>query len=163
MIKKINIYNYLFLKKEKNNEFNKYFFNKFLKIFIILISLIIDFIILKKNKINIKICLCTLGKLENKYAREFVEYYKNYGINKIFIYDNNDINGETFETVLSDYIKKDFVKIINYRGKFAPQLKMLNNCYKTNYKKYDWFIMFDMDEFIYLKRYSNIKLFLINV
>ena len=35
-------------------------------------------IILLKDfrKGNIKICLCTMGKEENLYAKEFIEYYK---------------------------------------------------------------------------------------
>ena len=52
---------------------------------------------------NINICICTIGKNENLYAKEFVEYYYNLGIDKIFIYDNNDIEGENFEDILSDY------------------------------------------------------------
>ena len=52
-----------------------------------------------------KICICSIGKNENLYAKEFVEHYKSIGIDKIFIYDNNDIQGESFETILSDYIK----------------------------------------------------------
>ena len=60
-----------------------------------------------------KVCICTLGKNENLYSREFVEHYKKYGVDKIFIYDNNDIDGEKFENFLSDYINKGFVEIIN--------------------------------------------------
>ena len=52
----------------------------------------------------IKICLCTIGKNENKYTREFINHYQKYGVDKIFIYDNNDINGESFYDVSSDYI-----------------------------------------------------------
>ena len=63
-----------------------------------------QFIKIYKNADNIKICLCTLGKLENRYAREFVEHYKRYGVDKIFIYDNNEIKGEKFDLVLADYI-----------------------------------------------------------
>lgn len=109
---------------------------------------------------NIKICVCTSGKKENLYAREFVEHYKLYGVDKIFIYDNNEINGEVFDNVLSDYISNKFVEIINYRGKIQAQLQMLNNCYKNIYEKYDWFILFDMDEFIHLKSHINIKSYL---
>ena len=107
-----------------------------------------------------KVCLCTLGKEENKYAREFVEHYKKYGIDKIIIYDNNDLNGEKFETVLSDYIRNKYVEIRNFRGKLTIQLKVLNDCYKNNNKIFDLFAMFDMDEFIYLKNFKNIKIFL---
>ena len=107
-----------------------------------------------------KVCVCTLGKRENKYAREFVEHYKKYGIDKIIIYDNNDPKDEKFETVLSDYIKSKYVEIKNFRGKSKIQIKAMNDCYKNNYKKYDWFVMVDMDEFIFLDKYKSIKLFL---
>ena len=65
--------------------------------------------------LNIKVCVCTCGKNENKYVREFVEYYRQYNVDKIFIYDNNEENGEKFESVISDYINDGFVSIINYR------------------------------------------------
>ena len=94
--------------------------------------------------------------------REYVEHYIKYGVDKIFIYDNNDLNGEFFETVISDYIKNKYVKIINYRGKQTMQINMMRDCYKNNNKKYDWFIMYDMDEFIFLRNYNNIKNFLNN-
>ncbi len=35
--------------------------------------------------------------MENHYIREWIEYYLNLGVDKIFLYDNNDINGEKFE------------------------------------------------------------------
>ena len=49
---------------------------------------------------NYKICICTVGKMENKYIKEFVEYYKHLGVDKIFLYDNNELNGEKFEDVI---------------------------------------------------------------
>ena len=36
----------------------------------------------------------------------------------------------------------------------------MNDCYKTNHNKFNWLIFYDIDEFIYLKYYKNIKLFL---
>ena len=59
----------------------------------------------------IKACLCVIGKNENLYVKEFVTYYKNLGYNHIYIYDNNDVNGERFEDVLDDEIKSNFVTI----------------------------------------------------
>ena len=107
-----------------------------------------------------KVCICTIAKQENKYVREFVEHYKNYGVDKIFLYDNNDQNDEKYEFILQDYIQNNFVEIINYRGKIKPQLQSYKNCYKNNYKKYNWLAFYDIDEFIYLKKFKNIKLFL---
>ena len=109
---------------------------------------------------NIKVCICTLGKNENKYIKEFVEYYKNYGIDKIILYDNNDVDGERFEVIINDYIKQGFVEIKNWRGMEKVQFKIMNNCYQNNYQKFDWLIFYDIDEFIYLKNYNNIKIFL---
>ena len=66
---------------------------------------------------NIRVCLCTLGKKENLYIKEFIQYYEKIGIDKIFLYDNNDINDERFEPIIEEYINKSFVKLYNWRGK----------------------------------------------
>ena len=112
------------------------------------------------NKNDTKVCICVSGKKENKYIKEYVEHYKSLGIDKIFLYDNNDLNDERFETVLSDYIKNGFIQIFDYRGKTAPQLKIYEKCYNSNKNKFDWFIFFDIDEFIHLNNYNGIKDFL---
>ena len=148
---KISILLYKLLEK-----YNYLIFVKLLMILIISIKIIKN----NLNKKNIKVCLCSPGKTENKYIREFVRHYKKYNIDKIFIYDNNDINGEKFEDVINDYIKSNYVKIIDFRGKKRAILEMMNNCYQKNYNYYDWIIFFEIDEFIYLKNYKNIKNFL---
>ena len=128
------------------------------KIFAILFTLCIIYSI-KPSKKN-EICLCSIGKGENLYAREFVEYYKKLGVNKIFIYDNNDKNGESFDMVLQDYVDKKFVDIIDIRGIIAPQKKSIEDCRKKNFRKFDWLLFFDFDEFLFLRNYTNIKDFL---
>ena len=77
-----------------------------------------------------KVCLFTPSKYENLYIREFIEYYIKYGVDKIFIYDNNDINGEIIENIILNYIKNGSVEVINYRGKEKAQLELMNDCYK---------------------------------
>ena len=109
---------------------------------------------------NLKVCLCSVAKEENRYVREFVEHYKKYGIDKIYIYDNNDINGEKFEDVINDYIKSGFVEIIDYHGVKQPQLPAYNDCYKRFNSQYGWLIFYDIDEFIYLKDFTSFKTFL---
>ena len=145
-----------------NEEKHALNYNYYKVSFMILIILII--IISFPTKINFthKICLCTIGKDENKYIREFVEFYKNKEVDKIFLYDNNDLNGEKFEYVINDYINSGFVDIINYRGFKSPQLHSYKDCYKKNNASYDWFIYYDIDEFIYLKDFNSIKSFLFN-
>ena len=41
------------------------------------------------EKKDIRVALCTMGKEENLYVNEFVEYYIKIGIDHIFIYDDN--------------------------------------------------------------------------
>ena len=156
-------------KKKIKNKILFYYNNdnytyKFLKLYILKLIFIVIIIksslYFKTKKKLLKVCLCTIGKLENRYIREFVEHYKNYKVDKIFIYDNNEINGEKFDNLLKDYINNNFIEIINVRGKKRKQLKMFQNCYNKNYKKFDWLIFYDIDEFIYLKNIHNIKDFL---
>ena len=68
------------------------------------------------------------------------------GFHHIYIYDNNEINGEKFEEVISEEIKNGFVSIINYRGYKAIQVEAYYDCYKNNYKKFKWLAFFDFDE-----------------
>ena len=55
------------------------------------------------------VCVCSICKNENLYIKEFVEYHLLLGVNKIIIYDNNDINGEEIIKPLEYYIKKNIL------------------------------------------------------
>ena len=114
------------------------------------------------NKEDYRVCVCTLGKKENRYIREFVEHYKKYGVDKIYLYDNNNNDGERFEEVINDYVEEGFVEIVDFRGKIRPIYRIMNDCYRKNYKNYNWLIFFEIDEYIYLKDFNNVKIFLRN-
>ena len=107
-----------------------------------------------------KVALCCIGRLENQYAIEFVEYYKQLGIDKIFIYDNNYDEEEHFEDVLQEYMDENIVEIIDYRNKENHQLIAYNDCYKKHCDEYDWIAFFDFDEFLTLENDKDIKSFL---
>lgn len=130
---------------------------------IIIFKLFIIFVIIIENIYihsirAIKICLCTYGKKENRYIREFVEHYKKLGIDKIFLYDNNNIKGERFQEKINDYIRNKFVELINLRGVILKSImNIYNHCYNKNKDKYDWLIYYEIDEFIFLKNYSLLK------
>ena len=115
-----------------------------------------NYIIKNYNYKNVNgLCLCTLGKKENLYSREFVEYYEQLGFNKIIIFDNNDIEGENFEEVLKDYIQNKFVDIIDIRGISAVQLPTFNYCYQKFQKQFDWIAFFDFDEYLFINDSSK--------
>ena len=109
-----------------------------------------------------KVALVCCGRLENRYAVEFVEHYKKLGFDHIFIIDNNRDNEEYFEDVLQSYIDEDFVIIFDYRNKYNVQLfgyiEMYNKI-SLDYN-YDWLFCCDFDEFLTLTKDKNIKEYL---
>ena len=115
---------------------------------------------LNNKSFESNVAICAIAKQENLYIEEFIEYYRNLGIKKIFLYDNNEIKGETFNEVLSNQIIEGFVEIKDYRGIPSPQIRAYNDCYINNNNKFDWIAFYDIDEFLYLKNYSNINDFL---
>ncbi|KAG4097231.1 hypothetical protein H8356DRAFT_426419 [Neocallimastix lanati (nom. inval.)] len=128
------------------------------------------------NNKPLRITLCAIGRDENLYIREWVEWYKNLGVNKIVLYDNNKVDGEKFEDVINDYIINGFVKVINRRGivktnkeigpkeikeKKSVQAESYHDCYYNNYKNNDWIFFFDIDEFLSIEsKYNDIYEFL---
>ena len=119
---------------------------------------------IQQQYLNTKVCICTLGKNENKYILEFVEHYKKYGIDKIFLYDNNDIDGERFEDAIGKYVENNFTEIIDWRGVKgnSTYFGIMDSCYQSHHNEFDWLIFYELDEFLYLKKSSNIKIFLAN-
>ena len=96
--------------------------------------------------------ICCIAKLENNYIREWVEWYKGIGVTNICLYDNNDIDGETFNEVIDDYIESGFVIIENVRGTEGMQLPCYQHCYDKYKDKYQWIGFFDADEYMEIER-----------
>ena len=91
-----------------------------------------------------------MGKKENLYTREFIEYYLDLGVDHILIYDNNDPFTEKIEDII-DLQYKDKITLFDTKQlNINNQPEVFTNCYKNNYKIYDWFIMVDMDEYLYI-------------
>ena len=107
-----------------------------------------------------KVALITTVKMENIYLREFIEHYKKLEVDKIILIDNNNEDGERFEEVIYDYIISNFVIVENYRNCKICQYKSYQECYYKYKKKYDWFMFFDVDEYLILPNYKNIHEFL---
>ena len=107
------------------------------------------------------ICMCVLGKKDNKYIKEFISFYKKMGVDKIFLYDNNLRTDEKFEDILKEEIENDFVNISDVRGYYDIQDLVNNDCYQKNRYNYSWIVFFDLDEYIYFKNNkTNLKDFL---
>ena len=104
-----------------------------------------------------KVALCCIGRLENQYAVEFVDWYKNLGFSKIYIYDNNHDGEEHFEDVLQAYIDDGFVEVIPFRNVENVQMRAYMDFYGKYGKEYDYIAYFDFDEFLVLKKHDNIS------
>jgi len=99
---------------------------------------------------NLKVALCTMGKRENNYAKEFIDYYVNLGVDQLFIYDDNDPNTERISDILEDKYKPYVTIYENMKDTIKNQSLAFTTCYHNNIDKFDWFIMIDMDEFLYI-------------
>ena len=160
--------------ENKNSLMNKLFVSKeFIKIF----SILYDTARLGKLKIINKkdyktkiypikkqkgICVCVTGKYENLYAKEFVEYYKKIGFDKIIIFDNNNLNEEKFEDVLKEYKIKKYIEIIDIRNFESAQIPAYNYCYQKYKNNFDWILFLDFDEFLSIQNEQNINQFIYN-
>lgn len=111
---------------------------------------------------KLDISICVIAKNENLYIKEFVEYYFKLGVDKIFVYDNNDLEGENFNVILGEYIKNKFVDIIDVRGISSIQIPIYNYCYRKNKNFYDWIDFLDIDEYLFIENKVSIKNYLYN-
>ena len=107
-----------------------------------------------------KVCVCCIGRMENQYIIEYVDYHVGLGVDKIFIYDNNYEGEEHFEDVIPSELLNDKVEIINFRNLSKCQMKAYQDCYDKYNKEYDWMIFIDCDEYLYMEGFNNIKDFL---
>ena len=131
------------------------FFSIKTKIFFVLINIFYILLIEQtrnnyiQNK-NIKIALCTMGKNENLYAKEFVEYYLKIGVDHIFIYDDNDPELEKISDVIDKKYQNNITIYETKKYNIDCQSTAFTQCYRNNMNKFDWFLMVDMDEFLYI-------------
>lgn len=107
-----------------------------------------------------KVLLCCIGRRENQYIREFVEYYKNLGFDNICLYDNNYDGEDKFEDAIGDYIDNGYVFLKDYRNRSVCQLQAYQECYDNYKDEYDWIAFFDIDEFLSLVNDNDIHTFL---
>ena len=107
---------------------------------------------------NGKVAVCAIGRLENRYAVEWVEHYNSLGVDKIFVYDNNRVDdGELFADVLQPYIEAGFVEITYFEG---LQKDAYEKCYRDHSDEYEWMGFFDFDELVSLEKCNDIHNFM---
>lgn len=101
-------------------------------------------------------CFAAMGKGENKYAREIVEYHKNIGIDKFIFADNNDKNSEKFSDLFQKEISEGLIDIIDIRGILKNQMDLYAEMYEAYQSKCRWTSFYDFDEFLEIKKDNKI-------
>ncbi len=102
--------------------------------------------------------ICAIAKNENAYLLEWAEHHLALGFSHIYLYDNNDIDGERITDVFQSTTIKENITIIDVRGQKYIQKRVYNECYFQ--KDFDWCAFIDIDEFIVLDQHKNITDFL---
>ena len=98
------------------------------------------------------VALVCIAKNEDHYIDQWIEYHFKLGFSKVFIYQNNwRYSGK--------YIGNSSVELIEFDGA-NKQLDAYNNFIQNNYNNFDWAGFMDVDEFVVLKKWSNISDFL---
>ena len=120
---------------------------------------------LKKND-NYFACFSGMGKKENRYVRELIEYYSNLGVEKFIFGDNNDPNTEKLSDVIQDYINDGTVDIVDLIDSRFGQSQLNHYTYEKYNKTCKWIMFFDFDEFLEVhfdnKKSLNLSQFLSN-
>ena len=145
---------------------NPKFFAKLLFILCMLFLLVKKLLFKLKKKDNYFACFSGMGKLENQYIRELIEYYSNLGVEKFILADNNDPNTEKFSDVIQDYINDGTVDIIDIINISYSQSELNNYTYEKYNRTCKWIMFFDFDEFLEVhfedKKSLTLKQFLSN-
>lgn len=106
-----------------------------------------------------QLSVCAIFKNEAPYLKEWIEYHQMVGVDHFYLYNNGSV--DSFRKVLSPYIKKKIVTLINWPDQFGPradsesiwplssQLSAYENALKWSaLGKTKWLIFLDVDEFL---------------
>ena len=110
------------------------------------------------------VAICAIGRLENRYAREWVEHYKALGVDHIFICDDNrPEDSERIGDVLHDYVLDcgdGSVTIMSSKPGGSLQKAVYEEFYNTYASDYGWLGFFDFDELVRIEDGRDIHDFL---
>lgn len=97
-----------------------------------------------------RVAIICIAKNEDQYIEEWSNYHLKLGFDDIIIYQNN------WECKL----EHSNIKLVNFPGNHV-QMNAYNDFIKNYRNDYDWAAFIDCDEFIHLKKHSNIKEFIL--
>lgn len=104
-----------------------------------------------------KLAIGAVFKNETHIMIEWIEHYLYHGVDKIYLI--NDHSTDFIEEIKKLYINNDKINFIDSDVDSGPYCRQIDiyNKYLTEIKNYDWFGIFDLDEFLYSPKYINFK------
>jgi hypothetical protein len=96
-----------------------------------------------------RVAIICIAKNEDQYIEEWSNYHLKLGFDDIVIYQNN----------WKCKLEHPNIKLVNFPGNHV-QMEAYNDFIKNHKNDYDWAAFIDCDEFIHLKKHSNIKEFI---
>ena len=106
-----------------------------------------------------KVYVCALAKNEHLYINEWVAHYVKLGVDKIYIYDNDNVGEKDIYKFIDRKYSQHLV-FVNIRGKHYKNMQghYYKEFYELHKNMFDWCLFCDIDEF--LVGINNIKDFL---
>jgi len=115
------------------------------------------------------LAICAIVKNEAPYLQEWIEWHKNLGVEKFYIYDNESTDNT--KKILASYIESGLVDYVYWKGG-RQQLPVYDDCLEKHRLEANWIAVIDLDEFIvpmkdktipdFLKRFENFSAVEIN-
>ncbi len=100
-----------------------------------------------------KIALVCVAKDEDNYIKEWIDYNLKVGFDDIFIYEDEwhcNVKNDKVHLIYKERKNKNAVTK-------NPQVTVYREFCKKYWKEYDWAAFFDIDEFLCLKKWKNVK------
>lgn len=106
---------------------------------------------------NHYLSVCAIAKNEGPYFCEWIEWHRQHGVDRFYIYDNESTDGT--REILEPYVRQGFVEYIYWPG-YRKQLAAYDDCLKRHRYSSRWIAFIDLDEFIVPVKDSSISDFL---
>jgi len=103
------------------------------------------------------LAICAIAKNEGAYFPEWIEWHKNLGVEKFYIYDNEST--DSTKEVLAPYIKSGLVDYTFFPGQ-KRQIPAYDACLEKHRLDAHWIAVIDLDEFIVPKKDKTMPEFL---
>lgn len=151
--------------KEKDNKSKQRIFN-LIKLLLIILYIYIhskSLSIIKNKEEKEKdykyfFCFTSMGKFENMYIKELIDYYKNIGVNKFYIGDNNNKDQEKLSDILKDYVLSGLVEVIDITGIRKDQTEFFGEIYQLHKTECKWMSFYDFDEYLEFRNQPNMTI-----